>query len=281
MTTNLTPALLEVRDLAISFSQYERGLRRRTVTPVRRMSLSVRPGEMLALVGASGAGKSLLAHAVLGMLPPNGWEEGEVRWQGRSVTLAERARLAGHGTALLPQSLTHLDPTATVGSQVRRAARLAGAGRREARARALEAVAAQGLEESVLDRYPHQLSGGMGRRVLTAVALLGDPALVIADEPTPGLAPDSVQAVLTRLRGLADRGTAVLLITHELMEATRYADRVVVADRGLTVDEQPVSAFAGDGELLTHDYTRALWRALPEHDFAVPEETVEPVPVAS
>ncbi|GGD06245.1 ATP-binding cassette domain-containing protein [Nocardioides daphniae] len=285
MTTTApsTSPLLEVSHLAVSFTQYDRGLRRREVQAVADMSLDVRAGEVVALVGASGAGKSLLGHAVLGLLPPNATETGRVTWQGTDVDLAARRRLAGHGIALLPQALSHLDPTATVGAQVRRAARLAGVPRARTRQVALEAVVAQGLDPSVLRLHPHQLSGGMGRRVLTAIALMGDPALVIADEPTPGLALESVTAVLQRLRDLADAGRAVLLITHEIAGALTVADRVVVVERGRTLEEAPVGAFTGDGSALSHPYSRALWQALPQNGFALPAARLldAPVPAAA
>lgn len=264
--------LLEVRHLAVSFTQYERGLRRREVQAVADMSLDVRSGEVVALVGASGAGKSLLGHAVLGLLPPNATEQGRIAWRGEDVDVAARCRLAGREVALLPQALSHLDPTASVGAQLRRAARLAGVPRTATRQVAADALARQGLDASVLRLHPHQLSGGMGRRVLTAIALMGDPALVIADEPTPGLAPESVTAVLQRLRGLADDGRGVLLITHEISAALVVADRVVVVDRGRTLEEAPASAFTGSGDQLTHPYTRALWLALPANGFRMPDD---------
>lgn len=264
--------LLEVEHLAVSFTQYERGLHRREVPAVVDMSLDVRPGEVVALVGASGAGKSLLGHAVLGLLPPNATEQGRISWRGEQADTRTRRRLAGHEVALLPQALSHLDPTATVGAQLRRAATLAGVRRSATRRVATDALAAQGLDASVLRLHPHQLSGGMGRRVLTAIALMGDPALVIADEPTPGLAPESVTAVLERLRALADEGRGVLLITHEISAALTVADRVVVVDRGRTLDEAPASAFTGSGHRLTHPYTRALWQALPGNGFRMPDD---------
>ncbi|WP_241153942.1 ATP-binding cassette domain-containing protein [Nocardioides pantholopis] len=261
--------LLEVRDLRVEFTQYERGLRRRTVTGVERMSLDVRAGEVVALVGASGAGKSLLGHAVLGLLPPNGREQGTISWCGTPVDAAARRRLAGREIALLPQSLSHLDPAATAGAQLRRAARLAGADRASARRYVAEALAAQGLGPEVARRYPHQLSGGMGRRVLTAMALAGQPRVVVADEPTPGLGPAEVRTVLGRLRSLADEGRGVLLITHELVGALGVADRVVVVDRGRTVAEEQVRDFSGSGAGLGNPYSRALWRALPANGFQV------------
>ena len=265
MTNDPFRPLLTVRDLRVRFHQYERGLRRRSITVVDEMSLDIRLGEVLALVGASGAGKSLLAHSILGLLPANAEQEGVMRWEGEVVGTRERAALAGHHIALLPQSLTALDPTATVGSQVRRAARVA----RRPPEDGIKALHDTGLTERVSDRYPHELSGGMARRVLHAMTLLGDPQLVIADEPTPGLAPQDVADVLRRLRGLADQGRAVLLITHDIAAALQVTDRIVIARDGRTIDEADVGDFTGDGERLRHPYTLALWRALPGNGFHV------------
>ncbi|MDO5503626.1 MAG: ABC transporter ATP-binding protein, partial [Actinomycetia bacterium] len=108
------------------------------------------------------------------------------------------------------------------------------------------------------------------RRVLRAIALLGDPDLVIADEPTPGLGRQESDDVLNHLRAVADQGRGVLLITHDISVALRVTDRVVVAREGRTVDEAPVADFTGDGSRLQHPYTRALWNALPGNGFALP-----------
>ncbi|HLU59259.1 MAG TPA: ABC transporter ATP-binding protein [Pseudonocardia sp.] len=262
--------LLRIEDLTVSFVQYERGLRRRVVPGLTGMDLDVAAGEVVALVGASGAGKSLLAHAVLGLLPPNAVEGGRVLVDGTEVPPAERRRFAGRDIALLPQSVTYLDPVAPVGSQVRRAARLAGLP--QPRAAAGEALRRYGLGPEVLDRYPHELSGGMARRVLVAIALLGDPRVVIADEPTPGLQADSAEAVLSQLRARADAGCGVLLITHDLVGALAVCDRVVICDAGRTVDTAAPADFRGDGEHLAHPYTRALWQALPANGLRAPRQ---------
>lgn len=259
--------ILDVEHLAVTFAQYERGLRRRKVTALADMSVRVGPGELVALVGASGAGKSLLGHAVLGILPPNASESGTVTYDGRPVDPAARRALAGREVALLPQSVTFLDPTATAGAQVRRAAQLAGVA--DPRAAAAEALASRGLGSAVAASYPHQLSGGMARRVLAAIALIGTPRLVIADEPTPGLAAVDVTRTLAGLREIAAGDRGVLLITHDLIGALGVADRVVVCDAGRTLEEAPVTAFAGDGAGLRHPYSRALWRALPRNRMEV------------
>lgn len=260
-------ALLDVQHLKVTFTQYERGLRRREVTALADMSVRVGPGELVALVGASGAGKSLLGHAVLGILPPNATESGTVSYDGRTLSPPDRRALAGRGIALLPQSVTFLDPTATAGAQVRRAAQLAGLP--DPRSAAADALAARGLEPSVAATYPHQLSGGMARRVLAAIALIGTPRLVIADEPTPGLPADDVARTLAGLREIARGDRGVLLITHDLVGALEVADRVVVCDAGRTIEEAPVTAFAGDGEALAHPYSRSLWLALPRNRMVV------------
>lgn len=258
--------LLEVSSLAVSFHQYERGLRRRTVAPLSEMDLTACRGELVALVGASGAGKTLLAHAVLGMLPPNAEESGEIRIDGVPLDPPARRARAGRSIALLPQSVTFLDPVTPVGRQVRRSAQLAK--RPEAAATAL---ADRGLGPEVARRHPHELSGGMVRRVLTAMAMMGSPDLILADEPTPGLPASAVAAVLGELRRIADEDRAVVLITHDLPAALEVADRVVICREGRTVDQATPADFTSDA--LTHPYTRALWHALPANGFHLPEDT--------
>jgi peptide/nickel transport system ATP-binding protein len=264
-----TPTL-EVSHLAISFHQYERGLRRRTVTPVEDMSLTASSGEVVALVGASGAGKSLVGLATLGLLPPNAEEAGTIAYAGRPLAAGERRALAGREIALLPQSTSYLDPYARVGTQLRRAAKLAGLA--DPRQAARDVVRQRGLDESVLRLHPHQLSGGMARRILFSIATMARPRLVFADEPTPGLHADSVAEVLADIRATADAGSAVVLVTHDIDQALTIADRVVICDRGRTLEVADPSQFVGDGSALAEPYSRALWRALPSHGFALPEE---------
>ena len=159
-----------------------------------------------------------------------------------------------------------------VGEQVRgmprgssRAERRADAARRLARQR--ELFASYGLGEQVERLYPHQLSGGMARRVLLMCALMEEPRLIIADEPTPGLDLDLAAHALDDLRAFADAGGGVLLITHDIELALRVADRVAVFRDGTVVEETGVESFSAP-ELLRHPFSRALWHALPGHDFA-------------
>ncbi|SEM11097.1 peptide/nickel transport system ATP-binding protein [Blastococcus sp. DSM 46786] len=261
-------ALLEVRGLEVDFVQYERGLRRRTVTALAGMDLTAAAGEVVALVGASGAGKSLLAHAVLGLLPPNAVERGTVAYDGVHLDPEGRRRLAGRGIALLPQSVGFLDPLSRVGRQVRRSARLAG--HPDPRRAAEEALARRGLGPEVLRLHPHELSGGMARRVLVAMATMSRTRVLVADEPTTGLPAATVATTLAEFRAMADEGCAVVLITHELVAALAVADRVVICRDGRTVDVADPRAFTGDGSSLRHPYTRSLWQALPANGFRVP-----------
>ncbi len=267
--------ILEVEQLAISFHQYDAGLRRTRLDVVTGLDLHVHAGELVAVIGASGSGKSLLAHAVLGLLPPNAEERGTIRFEGAPLDPDRRVRLRGRRIALVPQSVAFLDPTSRVGRQTRRAAVLAG--RPDPAAATREAYARVDLAAGTERQLPHELSGGMARRVLGATATIGRPRLVIADEPTPGLHEAVVTETLTHLRGLADAGAGVVLITHDLEQALTVADRVVVFYAGTTVEELPATGLRGDGTGLHHPYTQALWAALPRNGF-VPLHGSQPPP---
>ena len=258
-------SLLEIDELSVSFVQYERGLRRTRLDVVTGLDLDVDSGEVVAVVGASGSGKSLLAHAVLGLLPSNAVEGGTMVFAGEPLDPDRRARLRGREIAFAPQSIGFLDPVIRVGQQTRRAARLVG--RADPRAATDEAYRRLELAADTQRRYPHELSGGMARRVLNATATIGTPRLIIADEPTPGLHETVIAETLQGLRQSADAGAAVVLITHDLVQALTIADRVAVFYAGSTVEQLPADAFDGGGRELHHPYTRALWRALPGNGF--------------
>lgn len=260
--------LLRIENLSVSFRQYDRGLRRRTITPVTDMSLAADAGELVALVGESGAGKTLLGEAALGMLPANAVDSGRIVFRGQSLDPAQRRALAGRDLVMLPQSVTYLDPTSTVGAQVGRALALAGRSHDSQAVR--RALADRDLDAAVARQYPHELSGGMARRVLLAMALAGRPSLVFADEPTPGLDSDVVRAIFKELREIADTGCAVVAVSHDLSAVLEVADRVVVCQAGRTVETVPPQAFLDDE--LTHPYARDLWAALPVNGFRLPSE---------
>lgn len=262
--------LLQVEDLSVSFDMYEPDApffraKRMPQRVIESLSVSVHACEVVAVVGASGSGKTLLADAVMGMFEPNATVEGRVWFDGARMDGAGLQALRGRGISLVPQSIAHLDPLMKVGRQVRGEARMR-AERRERVARQRELFARYGLTPEVEDLYPHELSGGMARRVLLCCALMDEPKLIVADEPTPGLDLELAVRALDDLRSFADAGGGVLLITHDIELALRVADRIAVFKDGTVVEETAVESFA-DPRLLRHPFTRALWHALPEHEF--------------
>ena len=262
--------ILQVDRLSISFSQYTRGAARRDLPVIRDLSFSLPAGQVTAVVGASGSGKSLLAHAILGLLPYNSRAEGEILYRGAPLTPERAAALRGREIALVPQGITYLDPLMKIGPQVRRGDRSP-----EARARSRAALSRYGLGPEVEDLYPFELSGGMARRVLIASAVAGHPRLIVADEPTPGLDARAAGRILGHFRELAEEGAGVLFITHDLELALTIAHRVLVLYAGETVEEAEAADFAAGA--LRHPYTRALWAALPQNGFA-PIPGTQPYP---
>jgi len=260
--------MLEVSQLSIGFRR-PLGLWRREVVPaLRDVSLHVRAGEVLAVIGASGAGKSLLAQAILGLLPGNAELSGRLRFQGAPL---DPATLRGHRIALVPQSIAWLDPLVRAGRQVEWAAGRAGLPTAQRASAAATALARFGLDSAAARRFPHQLSGGMARRAMLAIATLADAELLIADEPTNGLDPENAGRVLGHLRMLADSGRGVLVISHDLAAVLPQADRVAILSDGTLQETAPAAAFRGRGEALASPHARALWQALPEAGFLTAE----------
>jgi peptide/nickel transport system ATP-binding protein len=269
--------MLTISNLGITFTQYEQGLQRKQLTVITNLDLDVQAGELVAVVGASGSGKSLLAHALLGILPENARQEGRIQFQGEPLT-PERCRvLRGKTIALIPQSIAYLDPLMTVGRQVQRVAQLAGYSPAASRTAVDQTFARYDLPETTGDRYPFQLSGGMARRVLVSTAVVTQATLVIADEPTPGLHPTVVRETLNHLQSLAREGRGVILITHDIEAALQVADRIAVFYAGTTVEIAAAQDFTRG--TLRHPYTQALWRSLPQNDF-VPIPGNQPSPEA-
>lgn len=252
-------AILDIRDFSVSFEQYEKGFRKTELPVIRNLDVTVHEGEMVAVVGSSGSGKSLLAHGILGILPYNASMGGEMLYDGAPLTGERQKALRGNEIVLVPQSVAFLDPLMKIGSQIRKGKKDAAS--RERLDRIFEGYH---LKKEVQELYPFELSGGMNRRVLVSTALMGNPRLVIADEPTPGLHMDMVRRVMSHFRELADRGAGVLLITHDLEQALEVADRVVVFYAGTTVEDASAEDFQSE-ETLRHPYSKALWRALPRN----------------
>ena len=252
--------ILEISDLSISFVQYDKGLHQIDLPVISGLHVSVGAGEIVAVVGSSGSGKSLLTHAVLGLLPGNADVRGRISFNGELLTPDRIRELRGKDIALVPQSVNYLDPLMKTGAQVRNGGRSEKTAKRQR-----ELFAHYDLNEAE-NLYPFELSGGMARRVLLSAAQMEHPRLMIADEPTPGLHLSMAKKAMEDFRAFADEGNGVLLITHDIELALEAADRITVFYAGTTVEEALVSDFEQE-ERLRHPYTKALWRALPQNGF--------------
>ena len=267
-------ALLEIRDYRLAFDTFDG-----TAQVLDGIDLELEAGGTLGIVGETGCGKSVLARSLLGLnpSPPARVISGEIRFRGEDILrLREHSmrRLRGRAISMVFQDpVSYLNPLLTIGTQMEDAIRGqdAAAGERQrprvvARARAAELLAAVGLAEPgrLLDSYPHQLSGGMRQRVLIGMALAGDPALLVADEPTTALdvtVQAQVLALIARL--VAERGLTLMLITHDLGVVAAACARVAVMYAGMVVEEAPTA------DLLSrplHPYARGLIAAVPDLD---------------
>ncbi len=258
--------LLEIEKLSISFSQYFKGLEQRELKVLSDLTMDVDNHEILAVLGSSGSGKSLLAHAILGILPPNAKVAGNIRYKGKALTDELKEEYRGKKISFIPQSVNYLNPLMKVKEQA--------IGYIEDEAEKEKILLKQrkifdkyGLSEKVDDMYPFQLSGGMARKVLISTALLNNPEVIIADEPTPGLDEASVEETINNLIELKENGVGMILITHDIYTAINTSDRIAILYLGYVIEITDTKNFSGDGENLLHPYTRSLYRALPETHF--------------
>ncbi|MEU8759240.1 ABC transporter ATP-binding protein [Streptomyces sp. NPDC048659] len=238
------------------------------------VSLTVAPGETVGLVGESGSGKSVACRSVLGLLPRGARTTGEVRVGGRDVLGLDRAGLAAvrarEAAMVFQDPRASVNPLRRVGDFVTEGLRAAGVPAKKATARAEELLAAVGIRDprGALRRRPHEFSGGMLQRVVIAAALAGDPALIVADEPTTALdvtTQAEIIAILTRLQ--AERGTGLLFVTHDLELASAICDRVYVMYAGRIVETRAA------GELFDaprHPYTAGLLSCTPRIEPGAP-----------
>lgn len=257
-------ALLTVDNLTVTFPS-----RHGATNAIENVSIHVEPGEILGMVGESGAGKSMMGAAIIGLLEPPGYiSQGEIRLEGERIDNlppAAMRRIRGRRIgAIFQDPLTSLNPVLTVGDQLIETIRThLPLSREQARDRAIDWLRRVGIPapEKRIDTYPHQYSGGMRQRVVIALALCAEPRLIIADEPTTAL-DVSVQAqIIALLRRLArETGAAVVLVTHDMGVIAETADRVAVMYAGRIVE---VGAVA---DVLTHPrhpYTAGLMASIP------------------
>ena len=260
----MTDDLLSITDLRVAF-----GTVQDPVEVVHGVGLTVSPGQRVALVGESGSGKSVTARAVM-QLDTDARLSGSIRLDGREL-IGASARfvrgIRGSRVGLVFQDpLTALNPVMTIGWQITQPLVFRGVSARDARRRGIELLERLGVQDAAdrFDAYPHEFSGGMRQRVVIAIAVIAEPALLIADEPTTALDVQVQAQVLALLDEIAtERGMGVLLITHDLGIVAGFADDVVVMRSGAVVEHADTDTLFADPQ---HTYTRGLIGAVPRID---------------
>jgi peptide/nickel transport system ATP-binding protein len=266
VTVHQSP-LLEVDRLRVEFPT-----RRGTLLALDEVSFSIWPGEILGVVGESGAGKSLTGAAIIGLLePPGRIAGGEIRLEGRRIDdlpPAEMRRVRGRQIgAIFQDPLTSLNPLYTVGQQLVQTIRThLPLSSSQARERAIDLLRQTGIPapEARIDQYPHQFSGGMRQRVVIALALAAEPRLIVADEPTTALDVSIQAQIISLLKRLArEHHAAVMLVTHDMGVIAEACDRVAVMYAGRIVEVGPVQQVIHEP---AHPYTSGLMGSIPAMD---------------
>ncbi len=254
--------VLTVEHFNVGFKQYTKGLKRNYIETVHDITLDIHQGEILAIIGASGSGKSLLAHGIMGILPTNAQTGGRIIYEGQELNEQNIKKIRGSEIALIPQSVNYLDPMQKVGDQIL-PPNIKNKGIIGSLLQKFE------LSNKVSKIYPYELSGGMARRVLISTAIASNAKLIIADEPTPGIHKSIVEETLRTFRDFADNGGSIMMITHDIDLAFKIADRVAVFCEGRVIAIEETLNFVNSPDKLKSPYSRALWHALPQNGFYV------------
>lgn len=260
-------ALLDVKNLRVEFPT-----RRGTLLALDDISFSIDPGEILGVVGESGAGKSLTGAAIIGLLePPGRVAGGEIVFDGRRIDNLSREQMRSirgrHIGAIFQDPLTSLNPLYTIGRQLIETIRThLPVSEDEARRRAIHLLQETGIPaaEERIEQYPHQFSGGMRQRVVIALALAAEPRLIVADEPTTALDVSIQAQIISLLKRLCkDHGAAVMLVTHDMGVIAETCDRVAVLYAGRVAEIGPVQDVIHHP---AHPYTQGLMGSIPAMD---------------
>ena len=224
--------VLDIKGLQISFRQYDKGFHQTQLDVIRNLDVKVPAGKIVAVVGSSGSGKSLLAHAVMGILPYNATVGGEILYKGEPLTAKKIKKLRGEEIMLVPQSTAYLDPLMKTGKQICK-----GSNAPETVAKLDQIFKEYELDSSVKELYPFELSGGMTRRVMISTALMGHPNLVIADEPTTALDAIHRDRAVEQFWRLQEQGCALLIVTHDFDVARYVGGHVLIMKEGEMVEQ--------------------------------------------
>lgn len=280
----MTQPVLEISQLKLHFFT-DKGV----VKAVDGVDLTVREGEIVGLVGESGCGKSVTSLAIMGLVPqpPGKVVGGAIRFQGNDLTkwnAKQLRKIRGNEMAMIFQEpMTSLNPLFTIGNQLIEAIRIhRKCSKQEARNLSVEMLRKVGINRAgILDEYPHQLSGGMRQRVMIAMAMILNPRLLIADEPTTALDVTIQAQILDLMKSLnKEFGTAILMITHDLGVVAEMCDRVIVMYAGQVVEETDRKRLFRDPK---HPYTRGLLKSIPKLDdqkerlYSIPGQVPNPL----
>ena len=248
-------SILKVEHLKVQFQMYIKGLSQIQQQPIHDVSIELEKGEIHAVIGESGGGKSLLAHAILGILPINAKTDGRIYYKGKLLEPNNLVDFRRDNVGFIPQSISFLDPLKKTGYYMQN----------KNKSKYAKKYGLFGLDEKDLQKYTFQLSGGMARRVLVYSGIMNDKEIIIADEPTPGLNNALAKEILSVLRDMANDGKSVLLITHDIDVVMDVADRVSVFYGGQILETVRVECFKSGR--LEHPYTRAIYESLPQNGF--------------
>ncbi|RLR55898.1 peptide ABC transporter ATP-binding protein [Pseudomonas aeruginosa] len=260
--------MLSFENLSIDIAQF-RWLGKRHWHPLLKdITLDITPGKMVALVGGSGEGKSLLLQSVLGLLPNNMRVRGEIKLNSHALNKREIIASRGNTFCYIPQGVSALNPLIPIGEQLYRSAYLSGA-----------KITSQDIEQqlsfyhlspTLIKTYPEKLSGGMAKRVLACHAMLSHARYILADEITSWLDDEHASLLLRYLRQLCEQGKSVLWVTHDLALAARFSDIIAVLNQGEINEIIPAQSLVNqEGS----EWLQKLWNALPEQQFLAQRET--------
>lgn len=251
--------MLSLRQVTLESARYRWYGARRWSPLLQNVSFDIAPGEMVALVGGSGEGKSLLLQCLLDLLPENLRFRGEITLDGDRLDRHTIRQLRGNTFSYVPQGVQALNPMLTIKKHLNRACHLTGHAWDEAQM--VQLLQQSDLEPTVLERFPRQLSGGMAKRILACHASLSQARYILADEITAWLDTGLANQLLMRLRGLCGQGCGVLWVTHDLLLAAQYDDRIVALHQGRVTDNIRRERLQPDE---MSEPLKRQWQALPE-----------------